>query len=108
MLRTVIMGTPDFAVPIFRQLAATEKVIAIFTQPDRPAGRGRLPAASPIKREAAARGIPVYQPGSLRRQPEVVQALRALKPILKNRIGATFKSGLTWLGLTRYGERPTL
>lgn len=82
MLRTVMLGTPDFAVPTLLQLANTENVIAVFTQPDRPAGRGRLPLASPVKREAKARGIPIYQPRSLRKQPEVVEALRALKPDL--------------------------
>jgi methionyl-tRNA formyltransferase len=82
MLRTIMMGTPDFAVPTLQHLANTENVVAVFTQPDRPAGRGMLPVASPVKREAEARGIPIYQPRSLRKQPEVVEALRALKPEL--------------------------
>src|SRR5262249_21231540 len=82
MLRTIMMGTPDFAVPTLKHLAHAENDVAVFTQPDRPAGRGRLPVASPVKRAADAHGIPIYQPRSLRKQPEVVDALRALKPDL--------------------------
>jgi methionyl-tRNA formyltransferase len=80
MLRTIMMGTPDFAVPTLQTLAASEHVVAVFTQPDRPAGRGRQVEALPVKREAVARGIPVIQPRSFRKQSEVIEELRALKP----------------------------
>lgn len=80
-MRIVFAGTPDFAVPALRAAARQGEVVAVYTQPDRPAGRGRGMTASPVKREAVQRGIPVLQPESLRR-PETQQALRALEPDL--------------------------
>jgi methionyl-tRNA formyltransferase len=65
--RIVFAGTPDFAVPTLDALAAAGlTVVAAYTQPDRPAGRGRQLAASPVKQRALALGIPVEQPGTLR------------------------------------------
>ncbi|MDT8436725.1 MAG: methionyl-tRNA formyltransferase [Gemmatimonadota bacterium] len=62
-MRIVFWGTPDFAVPSLRALQEEgHAVAAVVTQPDRPAGRGRAPRASPVKREAEAEGIPVLQP----------------------------------------------
>ena len=58
-MRIVFAGTPDFAVPSLRAAARHNEVVAVYTQPDRPAGRGRGLAASPVKLEAIARGIPV-------------------------------------------------
>jgi methionyl-tRNA formyltransferase len=80
-MRIVFAGTPDFAVPSLRAAAQRQEVIAAYTQPDRPAGRGRGLSASPVKLEAVARGIPVLQPESLRRRP-AQDALRALEPDL--------------------------
>jgi methionyl-tRNA formyltransferase len=80
-MRIVFAGTPDFAVPALRAAARHNEVVAVYTQPDRPAGRGRGLAASPVKREAVARGIPVYQPQTLRDEA-AQQALRALAPDL--------------------------
>ncbi len=80
-MRIVFAGTPDFAVPCLRAAAQRHEVVAVYTQPDRPAGRGRGLTPSPVKLEAVARGIPVLQPESLRR-PEPQQALRALAPDL--------------------------
>lgn len=66
-LRLVYAGTPDFAVPALKALIDSDhEVIAVYTQPDRPAGRGRKLTASPIKQCAESHGIPVYQPVSLR------------------------------------------
>lgn len=80
-MRIVFAGTPEFAVPSLRVAAQRNEVVAVFTQPDRPAGRGRGLAASPVKLEAVARGLPVYQPQTLR-DPQALQALRELKPDL--------------------------
>jgi methionyl-tRNA formyltransferase len=66
-LRIIYAGTPDFSVPALQALIASEyEVIAVYTQPDRPAGRGRDLQMSPVKQEALKHGIPVYQPASLR------------------------------------------
>ena len=80
-LRIVFAGTPEFAVPCLRAAAQRNEVVAVYTQPDRPAGRGRELTLSPVKREALLRGIPVLQPENFR---SVVSkdALRALRPDL--------------------------
>jgi len=80
-LRIVFAGTPEFAVPSLRAAAQRNEVIAVYTQPDRPAGRGRELALSPVKREALARGIPVLQPENFKAGVSK-DALRALKPDL--------------------------
>jgi len=78
-LRLLFAGTPDFAVPCLAALLdAGHEVIGVYTQPDRPAGRGRKLQMSPVKALALDRGIPVYQPESLKRDPEAVEQLRAL------------------------------
>ncbi len=77
-LRVVYAGTPDFAVPALRALIrSTHHVVAVYTQPDRPAGRGRKLTESPIKQCAVTNGIPVYQPESLKSHDDQ-QALRNL------------------------------
>ncbi len=80
-MRIVFAGTPEFAVPCLRAAAAKGEVVAVYTQPDRPAGRGRGLTPSPVKREAVLRGIPVYQPENFR-SAESKATLRALKPDL--------------------------
>jgi methionyl-tRNA formyltransferase len=76
----VFAGTPEFAVPTLRAiLQAGHHVLAVYTQPDRPAGRGRPLAASPVKRYAEARAIPVTQPASLKPDSET-ETLRRLRP----------------------------
>jgi methionyl-tRNA formyltransferase len=80
-LRIVFAGTPDFAVPSLRAAAQRNEVVAVYTQPDRPAGRGRELQLSPVKREALVRGIPVLQPESLK-GALAIDALRALQPDL--------------------------
>jgi methionyl-tRNA formyltransferase len=67
----VFAGTPDFAVPCLEACrAAGVEVVAVYTQPDRPAGRGRKLAASPVKAAAVAAGIPVEQPESFKAQAD--------------------------------------
>ncbi|HEU4664770.1 MAG TPA: methionyl-tRNA formyltransferase [Dokdonella sp.] len=66
-LRLVFAGTPEFAVPSLAAcLASGAEVVAVYTQPDRPAGRGRKLAASPVKQAALAANVPVEQPQTLR------------------------------------------
>lgn len=60
-MRVVFLGTPDFAVPTLHALCATHDVVAVVTQPDRPAGRGKKLAPPPVKVAALEYGIPVYQ-----------------------------------------------
>jgi len=81
-LRIVFAGTPDFAVPPLQALIDNGFVpAAVYTQPDRPAGRGRHLQASPVKQAAERAGIPVHQPVSLR-DSDSLQALERLAPDL--------------------------
>jgi len=80
-LRIVFAGTPGFAVPCLRAAAERGEVVGVYTQPDRPAGRGRQLAPSPVKVEALARGLPVFQPENFRSK-EAREELRALQPDL--------------------------
>ena len=80
-MRIVFAGTPEFAVPCLRAAAQRNEVVAVYTQPDRPAGRGRALAPSPVKREALLRGIEVVQPENFKSQL-AREALAALKPDL--------------------------
>ena len=79
--RLVFAGTSDFAVPGLRACIDAGDVVAVYTQPDRPAGRGRKLAPSPVKRAALAAGIPVEQPESLK-TPEAQTRLRGYAPDL--------------------------
>jgi methionyl-tRNA formyltransferase len=66
-LRIIFAGTPDFSVPCLQALLeAGHDVVAVYTQPDRPAGRGRKLSPSPVKQAAMALGLPVVQPPTLR------------------------------------------
>jgi methionyl-tRNA formyltransferase len=81
-MRLVFAGTPDFAVPGLRAcLDSGAEVVAAYTQPDRPAGRGRRLTAGPVKQAALAAGIPVEQPASLK-TAESQQRLRECAPDL--------------------------
>lgn len=80
-MRIVFMGTPDFAVPSLTALVeAGYEVIAAFTQPDKPKGRGNKVVPPPVKVYAESKGIPVYQPVKIRK--ESVELLRGMKPDL--------------------------
>ena len=81
-LRTIFMGTPDFALQTLQGLIdAGCKMVGVYTQPDRPKGRGKKLAPPPVKELAQKYDIPVYQPLKLR-QPEAVAELEALAPDL--------------------------
>jgi methionyl-tRNA formyltransferase len=79
MARVIFMGTPEFAVPVLQTLIATQTVVGVVCQPDKPAGRGQQLRPPPVKLAAAAAGIPVYQPKSLRRE-EAAAPLREWQP----------------------------
>jgi methionyl-tRNA formyltransferase len=80
-MRLVFMGTPDFALPTLEGLARGYELVAVVTQPDRPAGRGRRVQASPVKARALSLGIPVLEPERVR-AAAAVEELRALRPDL--------------------------
>src|SRR3569833_1137692 len=76
-MRVVFLGTPEFAVPSLDALVAGgHSVLAVFTQPDRPKGRGQQLAESPVKQSALRLGLTVIQPARIRRQDSFEQ-LRA-------------------------------
>ena len=80
-MRIVFMGTPEFAVPSLTALLDNGyEVVGVFTQPDRPKGRGNKVVASPVKQVAVAHGIPVFQPQRIRK--DGVEDLRGLQPDL--------------------------
>ena len=79
-MKVVFMGTPDIAATCLKQILADGfQVVAVYTQPDRPKGRGMKMVYSPVKEVALAEGIPVYQPENFRDE-EAVQTLAALQP----------------------------
>lgn len=81
-MKLVFAGTPDFARASLEALVGSgRKPVAVYTQPDRPAGRGKKLTASPVKHCAIEHGIPVYQPATLR-DAAAVEELRALQPDL--------------------------
>lgn len=79
-MRVVFMGTPDIAATCLKKILSDGfEVVGVYTQPDRPKGRGMKMLPSPVKEVALAAGIPVFQPDSFREE-ETVEALRALNP----------------------------
>ena len=79
-MRVVFMGTPDIAAACLKKIIADGfEVVGVYTQPDRPKGRGMKMQFSPVKEVALEHGIPVFQPESFREE-ETVEQLRQLKP----------------------------
>lgn len=79
-MRIVFMGTPDFSVGTLRALAeAGHQIVGVVSQPDKPRGRGKALAPTPVKEEALRLGLPVYQPARVREEG-FVQTLRELEP----------------------------
>lgn len=77
-MQVIFAGTPDFAVPTLSALvAAGHSVVAVYTQPDRPAGRGRKVQVSAVKQFALAKNLTVHQPTSLSSEAEIIQQLHA-------------------------------
>jgi methionyl-tRNA formyltransferase len=79
-MQIVFMGTPAFAVPTLEALHNKgHEILAVFAQPDRPAGRGRSIAFSPVKQKAVEQNLPVYQPATLKTL-QTFQTVSNLKP----------------------------
>jgi methionyl-tRNA formyltransferase len=86
-MRTVFLGTPEFAVASLEALSrAGHDIAAVYTQPDRPKGRGNQPSESPIKLAAKKLGIKFHQPERIRRQPSIDE-LREIDPELMVVVG---------------------
>jgi methionyl-tRNA formyltransferase len=78
-MKVVFMGTPEFAVPALKALLDAAEVIAVYSQPDRPVGRGMKLKASPVKEVALQAGIPVFTPEKVS-VPEEIDRIRAFRP----------------------------
>ncbi len=82
-MRIVYMGTPDFAVAPLRALhAAGHEIALVVSQPDRPKGRGKKLQPTPVKEAAQKLGLPVFQPEKIKKDPELLERMRALAPDL--------------------------
>ncbi len=101
-LRIVFAGTPEFAVPALRSAVQGGEVVAVYTQPDRPAGRGRQLQPSPVKLEAIVRGIPVFQPQNFK-AASAREQLRALAPDLLIVVAYGLILPASVLEIPRYG-----
>ncbi|WP_028519592.1 methionyl-tRNA formyltransferase [Ruminococcus flavefaciens] len=89
-MKIVFMGTPDFAVPCLRTLAESgHELAAVFTQPDKPKGRGYKLIPTPVKAAALEYDIPVYQPLSLRKGEDAEESMRVLREIAPDLIVVT-------------------
>ena len=83
-MRIVFMGTPDFAVPCLKRLVDDgNEVVGVFTQPDKPKGRGYTLTPPPVKVFAEENGIPVFQPKSMR-DGEALEILKRLNRLRQN------------------------
>ncbi|GAA0107284.1 methionyl-tRNA formyltransferase [Clostridium tertium] len=79
-MKIVFMGTPEFAVPSLKKIIETYGVESVFTQPDKPKGRGKKMAYSPVKEVALENNIKVFQPVKLKEDTEALEYLKELKP----------------------------
>lgn len=79
-MKIIFMGTPDFAGQALKDLLESRhQVLAVFTQPDRPRGRGKKVSFTPVKEIALEAGLPVYQPKKIR-DPEIIEKIKELDP----------------------------
>ncbi len=78
-MRVVFLGTPEFSVPTLKKLIAEAEVVAVYSQPDKPVGRGLKMQASPVKQLAIQHNIPVFTPEKVS-IPEEIERIQALKP----------------------------
>lgn len=102
-MRAVFLGTPEFAVPSLEALAAQHQVVAVYTQPDRPKGRGRELAEPPVKQAARRLGIAdIRQPERIRR-PEAVAGLAELEAGIMAVVGYGQIIPQAIIDLPRYG-----
>lgn len=99
----IFMGTPGFAVPTLEALVvAGHEIRAVYTQPDRPAGRGQQLVQSPVKQAALTLNLPVHQPERIRR-PEIVNELRALQADIMVVVGYGQIIPQSIIDIPRYG-----
>lgn len=101
-MRVVFLGTPEFAVPSLQALSSTYGVLAVFTQPDRPKGRGNQMSQSAVKNAASEVGLSVYQPERIRR-PDVIEQLKNLNPDLMVVVGYGQIIPQTIIDIPKYG-----
>lgn len=82
MIKIVFFGTPDIGLKSLEYLHKSDKidVLAVVTQPDKPAGRGHKLQASPIKKYALENGLPVFQPKSIRKEFDIQEEFKKLEP----------------------------
>ena len=82
MIKIVFFGTPKIAVKSLEYLNDSKdfEVVAVVTQPDKPAGRGKKLSMSPVKEFALSHNIPVFQPKSIRKEPGILEELKKIKP----------------------------
>ena len=82
MINIVFFGTPDIGLPSLEHFYNSDKfnVQAVVTQPDKPSGRGHKLTPSPIKKFAFEHDIKIFQPKSIRKEPEIIEALKELEP----------------------------
>ena len=102
-MRIVFMGTPEFSAPPLEYLVGSEyQVVGVYTQPDRPTGRGRTLEQSPVKKVALRHGLEVFQPVKSR-NPDEVARLAALKPdvIVVSAFGQILPQGI--LDIPKFG-----
>ena len=81
MINIVFFGTPDIGLKSLEYLYNSSEinVLAVVTQPDKPKGRGQKIGMSPIKEFALSKNLPIFQPKSIRKEPEIIDALKKLK-----------------------------
>lgn len=81
-IRVVFMGSPDFSVPCLKAIYDSKdfEVVAVYSMPDRPKGRGKALAPTPVKAFALEHNIPVRTPSSFKKEPEEIEVLRSFKP----------------------------
>ena len=102
-MRVVFLGTPEFAIPSLKSLVRSgHDVVGVFTQPDRPKGRGNRLSESPVKIAASELGLAVHQPERIRR-PDIVNQLRSLNAELMVVVGYGQIIPQTIIDLPRYG-----
>lgn len=80
--RVVFMGSPDFSVPCLKELYESPdfEVVAVYSMPNRPKGRGKTLTPTPVKAFALEHNIPVRTPSSFKKEPEEIEVLRSFKP----------------------------
>lgn len=79
-MKIIFMGTPEFAVPALEKIIDNYSVEAVFTQPDRPKGRGKKIAMSAVKETALKYNIPVFQPERLKKNAEMTKVIKDINP----------------------------